>query len=61
MLVTDYSLQVLVFIAVHTVYTGNTLSKNPQEGKKSQQWEKREALFAVARWPVTGQGVENTK
>ena len=42
------------FIAVHTltVYIGNTLSQKPQEGKKGQQWEKREALFAVAAWPV---------
>ena len=51
-LVTDFSFQVLVFIAVHTVYIGNTLSQKPQEGKKGQQWEKREALFTVAVWPV---------
>ena len=43
-LVTDFSFQVLVFIAVHTVYTGNMLSQKPQEGKKGQQWEKREPV-----------------
>ena len=43
-LVTDFSFQVLVFIVVHTVYTGNMLSQKPQEGKKGQQWEKREPV-----------------